>query len=233
MAHFKIAEFPHHLHLDFFAPKAGNAFGLEVARELSAIQKKYKKWNKPLVVSSAHPTLFCSGGNLSDYKKLKGKAPGLKVNREITKHLADFGHWPVVKLALIEGDVLGGGLEWLAHFDFRWSVPHALFCFWQRRIGLAPGWGGGAVWGSRIGEEKLRGLLLESEMFSAAAALRAGLIDRIITGWKIRESVIDWARRMDDPTVRTLLAWNAKKEDLIFQKLWMGPEHKAALARWR
>jgi enoyl-CoA hydratase/carnithine racemase len=233
MAHFKIAEFPHHLHLDFFAPSAGNAFGLTVARELSAIQKKYKKSKKPVVVSSAHPTLFCSGGNLSDYKRLKGKAPGLSVNREIAKHLADFGRWPVVKLAVIEGDVLGGGLEWLAHFDFRWSTPYALFCFWQRRIGLSTGWRGGEVWARHVGEEKLRALLLESEMLSAGTALRAGLVDRLVTGWKIRESVIDWARKMDEPSVRALLRWNAKNEQAVFQKLWMGPEHKAALARWR
>src|SRR6266404_1016884 len=164
MAHFKISEFPHHLHLDFFSAKAGNAFGLEVARELGGIQKKYKRWNKPMVVSSAHPTLFCSGGNLSDYKKMKGKAPGLKVNREITKHLQDFAAWPVAKLALIEGDALGGGIEWLSYFDFRWSTPHAMFCFWQRRIGLPPGWSGGARWAVRLGEAKVRVLLQESEM---------------------------------------------------------------------
>ncbi|MGZ3723036.1 MAG: enoyl-CoA hydratase/isomerase family protein [Bdellovibrionales bacterium] len=232
MAHFKIAEFPHHLHLDFFSAKAGNALGLEVARELSAIQKKYKKWNKPVVVSSAHPTLFCSGGNLSDYKKLKGKERGLIVNHEIARHLDAFGSWAVVKLALVEGDALGGGMEWLARFDYRWTTPHALFSFWQRRIGLSPGWGGGSAWASLIGEDRLRALLLEAEMISAGTALRLGMVDRILCNWKIRESVVDWALRMDDPSVRALFKWSAGKESSAFQKLWMGPEHRAALARW-
>jgi enoyl-CoA hydratase/carnithine racemase len=219
MAHFKIAEFTNYLHLEFLAPEAGNAFGLAVARELAGIQKKYKKWEQPVVVTSAHPTLFCSGGNLSDYKKLKGKAPGLNVNREITKHLSAFAAWPIVKLALVEGDVLGGGLEWLACFDYRWTAPHALFCFWQRR--------------KILGEEKTRGLLRESEMISAPAALRLGLVDRVISGWKIRESVIEWSRRMDDTSVQELHKWSASREAALFQKLWMGPEHKTALARWR
>lgn len=233
MAHFKITEFTNYLHLDFLAPEAGNAFGLSVARELSAIQKKYKKWEQAVVVSSAHPSLFCSGGNLSDYKKLKGKAPGLKVNRDISKMLREFAAWPVVKLALVEGDAYGGGIEWLAYFDYRWCTPSTMFCFWQRRIGLPPGWGGGALWARRLGEERVRGLLRESELFSATAALRYGVVDRILPGWKIRETVLEWARRMDDPTVGELAKWSAARESALFTKLWMGAEHKAALARWK
>lgn len=233
MGHFKISEFPHHLHLEFFAPKEGNSLGLSSARELSAIQKKYKNWKRPIVVSSSHPTLFCSGGNLSDYKKLKGKAPGLKVNAEIQKHLSAFAAWPAVKLALVEGDVLGGGLEWLACFDYRWSTPHALFCFFQRRIGLSPGWGGGSRWSAIVGEENVRKLLVESEMISAGAALHGGIIDRVHSSWKIREAVVDWALRIDTEAAQSLLRWKALSEKQIFGKLWMGPAHRAALARWK
>jgi enoyl-CoA hydratase/carnithine racemase len=230
MAHFKVSEFNNHLELSFSAP--GNALSLSVARELASVQKKYKKWTKPVVVASTHPSLFCSGGNLSDYKKLKDKASGLKINREIQKHLDGFGAWPVVKLAVIEGDVLGGGLEWLARFDFRWSTPHVFFSFWQRRIGLSPGWGGGKIWAARIGEEKLRQVMLEAEIFSAGTALRWGLVDRLHSTWKIREEVNEWAQVMCEPTVRGLLKWKSSKEAATFQKLWMGPEHRAALKRW-
>jgi len=233
MAHFKVSESENHLWLDFSAPSAGNAFGLSVARELAALAKKYKSWKKPVVVGSTHPSLFCSGGNLSDYKKLKGKPPGLKVNREIERCLDAFGAWPTVKLAVIEGDVLGGGMEWLARFDFRWSTPSAFFSFWQRRIGLSFGWGGGRAWVSRIGEDRLRAALLEAELMSATAALRSGILDRLIPAWKIREDVVEWAGWMSDPSVRALLGWSAKSESAIFSKLWMGPEHRAALAKWR
>jgi enoyl-CoA hydratase/carnithine racemase len=233
MPNFKVAELPHHLHLDFFAPAAGNAFGLEVARELSDVRKQYRKWTKPVVVSSVHPSLFCSGGNLSDYQQLKTKSAGLKVNREIGKHLADFGRWPVVKLAVVEGDVLGGGMEWLAHFDYRWSTPYAYFSFWQRRIGLSFGWGGGRAWALKIGESRVRALLAESRLLSAEHAARLGLVDRVMPTWKIRENVMSWATWMDKPAAARVSGWSVAGEAALFSELWMGEDHKAALAKWR
>ena len=150
---------------------------------------------------------------------MKGKEPGLKANQEITKHLDGFGAWPVVKLAVVEGDVLGGGIEWLARFDFRWSTPSALFAFWQRRIGLSTGWGGGAAWAKIIGEERVRRLLLEGQLLSATAALRFGIVDRIVSGWKIRESVTDWITDLDQAAVAKMLGWSAKKERAIFSRV--------------
>lgn len=232
MSFFKVVERPHYLSVEFSAPTAGNAFSLAVARELSHLRQAHARWSQPVVVQSAHPTLFCSGGNLSDYKKLKSKASGLKINREIARHLHAFGAWPVVKLALVEGDVLGGGMEWLAQFDCRWSMPYAFFSFWQRRIGLSPGWGGGKVWATKIGAEKLRGLLLGARLFSATQAVQLGLVDQVISSWKMRENVEPWAKSMRGPVPAKIRNWSVAREAAIFSRLWLGPEHKAALARW-
>jgi enoyl-CoA hydratase len=230
---FKVSEHSHHLHLEFFAPQVGNALSLAAVRELGKIQKQYARWTKPVLVSSAHPTLFCSGGNLSDYQKLKTRAPGLKVNREIQAGLKRFAKWPVVKLAIIEGDVLGGGMEWLAHFDFRWSTPCALFAFWQGRIGLSFGWGGGKLWSEKIGQATTRQLLSEGRLLSAEAALRVGLVDRLESTWQIRDSAEAWAQSMTSDTTRNLLQWKTKNEAAIFSSLWMAPAHKAVLKKWK
>jgi enoyl-CoA hydratase/carnithine racemase len=186
MKAFKATEHENFLKVDFFVPRTANALSLEAARELRALQKQFSKIKKPVIVSSVHPRVFCSGGNLTDYKKLKGKAPGLKVNREIASILNAFAAWPVPKLALIDGDVLGGGMEWLARFDFRWASPNAYFVFWQKRIGLSPGWGGGRAWAAKIGEDNVRRLLLEGQILSAGKAVRESLIDRIVTGWRLQ-----------------------------------------------
>lgn len=231
--YFKITAGPDYLAVEFHAPRSSNALSLEAARELAQLPKKFKAWRKPVVVTSAHPRLFCSGGNLSDYKKLKGKAPGLKINREITKHLDTFARWPVVKLAVIEGDVLGGGMEWLARFDFRWATPHVLMSFWQRRIGLSPGWGGGAAWSGKIGEENLRKLILEGRLLSATEAQDGNLIDRILPQWKLAEEIRHWAQQMSAAPTNDLLKWSTKTETNLFTKLWHNPEHKKVLKNWR
>lgn len=233
MALFKIVERDSFLQADFFIPESANALSLEAARELGAVVRKYKSWRRPVVVSSVHPSVFCSGGNLSDYARLKGREPGLRVNREITKHLDAFAAWPVVKLAVVEGDVLGGGMEWLARFDFRWSVPNAFFAFWQRRIGLSSGWGGGRVWAARVGEARVRQLLLEGRLLSAGEALRLGLVDRVVSSWKIREEAERWAAGLSGGAVGALTGWKAASESKVFSSLWMGSEHKAVLDQWK
>ena len=233
MKFFKVSESDHSLNIDFFVPGAANALSLEAARELKAIIKTHLKLKKPVIVESRHPRVFCSGGNLSDYKKQKGKAPGLKANREITAVLNEFGKWPVPKLALIEGDVLGGGLEWLARFDFRWSSPNAYFVFWQKRIGLSSGWGGGRAWSEKIGEDKVRRLLMESRTLSASAARGAGLVDRVVCGWRLHEEAKRWSEHMASETTLKLGKWSAARENLLFNSLWMAPAHAKTLRAWR
>lgn len=218
-----------HLEITFHDPATSNAFGLPAAREFSGLIKSYKKWPLPVVVRGGHPRVFCSGGQLADYAKLKGKAPGLKINREITSILDAFGNWPVPKLALVEGDVFGGGLEWLARFDFRWSLPSALIGFWQARIGLSPGWGGGRVWASKIGEDQLRRLLMEARLLSADECVRLGIVDRVVTRWNSAAAVTAWAREVHSH----LVDWSGARESKVFSDLWMGPKHQAVLKRWK
>ncbi len=229
---FKVTESTNALNIEFFIPDAANALGLEAARELKKIQKAYAKWKKPVIVRSVHPRLFCSGGNLTDYKKLKGRAPGLKINREIESILNTFGSWAVPKLALIEGDVLGGGMEWLARFDFRWSTPNAFFAFWQRRIGLSSGWGGGRVWAGKIGEDNVRRLLIEARVLSAAEARREGLLDQVYSAWSMSQEAERWAARLGGESSNKIVKWKASSEAQIFSSLWLAPEHSSILKKW-
>jgi enoyl-CoA hydratase/carnithine racemase len=233
MALIKICEEKTHLRLEFLSPDSANAMSLAAARELGAIVRKYKTWNKPVVVLSGHPKVFCSGGNITDYKKLKSKAEGLKVNREIEKHLSAFAKWPVVKLAVVEGDVLGGGMEWLGCFDFRWSTSSALLAFWQRRIGLSTGWGGGARWARLLGEGVVLRLLLEGSLITAPKALRLGLVDRIIPAWKIPEEISRWVNLLDSEILNSLSSWSVRDEAKTFGRLWLGSQHQKFLANWR
>lgn len=230
-----VAEKPSYLHVQFHDASSSNAMSLGAARELSRLAKKdYRSWRKPVVLSSGHSRMFCSGGHLTDYAKLKTPAAGLKVNREITQCLDVFGAWPVVKLAVIEGDVLGGGMEWLARFDFRWCAPHVLFSFWQRRIGLSFGWGGGRWWSDRLGEPVVRQLLLEGRLLSSRTARSAGLVDRVVSRERMWESVDEWTKTINAENLNPALSrWSVKSESAIFSKLWMKGDHAQFLKGWR
>lgn len=232
MTLFKIFESKHSLNLHFHVPESANAFSAQAAAELTRIQKKYKSWRKPVIVMSDHARVFCSGGNLADYKKLKGKAPGLKINRSIEKTLNEFGAWPAPKIAVIEGDVLGGGMEWLARFDYRLATPSVFLSFWQRRIGLTSGWGGGTAWAQKIGEDRVRRLLLGGRLLGAAEAQRLGLVDSLFSAWKIRVEALQFAAELDSEIVGALVGWSAQKEARVFRSLWMSKLHRQILKNW-
>ena len=231
---FTVKEQPHYLELSFHIPSTANAFSLSAAQELGRIQSQYLEWKKAVVVRSGHARMFCSGGNLSDYQRLESKPEGLKINEDIESILNQFGAWPVIKLAFINGDVLGGGMEWLARFDYRWSTATAAFAFWQRRIGLSTGWGGGRAWARRIGEGKQRQLLLEGRLLGAQEARATGLIDRVLSEWSVERELLLWGESLSvDPDVTSQLsAWSTKSERDSFHKLWMATSHRAALKRW-
>lgn len=230
---FTVAESKNFLKITFLDRKNSNALNLTSARELSRLVKAYKKWTQPVVVKSGHPRLFCSGGDLTEYKKLKSKSEGLKINREITRELNNFGEWAVNKLAVINGDVLGGGMEWLARFNHRWILPHVFLSFWQRRIGLTPGWGGGEWWSAKIGEDRLLRLLLEARLQSAEESLRLGLVDRIVSKPYLGAEVDAWASRMNFAISSELLNWKSSKAEKTFSKLWLASEHSRFLRGWK
>ncbi len=233
MKYFEISEKSRYYRIVFSALRSANALSLEGARELSVLRKELGKVEKPVVFFSAHAKVFCSGGNLSDYKKLASPAAGLKINREITRHLNQFALWPSIKLAVVEGDVLGGGMEWLARFDVRWSTPAAFFSFWQRRVGLSTGWGGGKAWAALIGSAKVKQLLMESNLLPASEARRLGLIDRIHCSWRVNDEVEVWADGLRGKLATELSGWSAQNEHKTFSNLWMGPEHRQVLAKWK
>jgi enoyl-CoA hydratase/carnithine racemase len=122
-------------------------------------------------------------------------------------------------------------MEWLARFDFRWSTPAPVFAFWQRKLGLSTGWGGGGAWTAKIGEERVRQLLVEGRLMSAYESLRLGLVDRIVSAADINRLCNEWAESVKDGG--GLTSWSANKESLWFSKLWLGATHSAVLKKWK
>lgn len=208
------------LHIEFTKPESGNSFGLSEARELAA-SKKSNRDVKGVLFYSCHPRIFCSGGDLKHHAVLKDKRTGLAEAKEIRTRLAAFAKWPVPKAAFVSGDCFGGGLELLSCFDFRIAAAHVLFGFWQRRIGLAFGWGGFERWKNIISENEIRSLAHLARVFGAAEALRVGAIHAIGS----RKGALNWLTQ----TAR----WPSESHRLTeFEKLWWGPAHRAALKRF-
>ncbi len=210
--------------------KSGNSFGIETARELEHLIKDLSasKSKIKVLIFTGVDRFFCSGGNLKFYRSLKSKAAGIKINREISAILKKFNSLKLVKIALVNGDCLGGGLELLSCFDIIYSRADAYFGFWQSKQGLSFGWGGGVRLASRISLSQARRSLLCSQNFSAYEAADMNLVDQVFSRFEIEAATLKLAHDLalnPRTTNSTIQRITSKNEESSFSNLWWSEEH--------
>jgi enoyl-CoA hydratase len=221
------------LTLDFSRPEASNAFGLPDAKNLQKFLRAHR--NARVLIWRSRGRCFSSGGDLRAYAKLKVRAQGLIVNRQIAKILAELEAFPGVTLAIVEGDCWGGGMELLSCFDVVWSVPEAAFGLWQRRLGLSYGWGGWQRLQARMGAARLRERALGGQAFTAFSAHQFGLVNEIVPRFAIESRLAVWRQqqlRLPPEPVKGLKSMSTSTEGLWFKKLWGNKSHSRVLANF-
>lgn len=221
------------LELLFRDPETRNSFSVENALELGRILKAHAKVDGLLL--RAEGRVFCSGGNLKDHLRL-GKTKSLKANRDITKVLSQLEQFEAPTVVLVEGDVFGGGLEWLSAFDLVFATPHTHLGFWQRKMGLIYGWGGGARLAKRVGAKATSRFGIEMKSLTGREAFACGLVDRIVAPWSARPEALAEVLRLASLPRRSVAAFkradDVKSEQREFAKLWFGPDHQDRLAQF-
>jgi enoyl-CoA hydratase/carnithine racemase len=226
--------------VEFSDPSSSNSFSLRAAEELGRLIDQLDVKSLSGLIVRATGRMFCSGGNLDDYAAMTEASQGLAVNRRIGEILSRFADLQLPTVALVQGDCLGGGLEVLSAFDFVFSAPHALFGFWQRKIGLSFGWGGGSRLAHRISRQSLQQFATAAANLDATQALRCVLIDQICLESRLLIEAEKLLQRLaalpKQPflEVRAAQATAARSaaaanEQQIFEALWWNPEHRAVL----
>jgi enoyl-CoA hydratase/carnithine racemase len=228
--------------LRFSDPSSSNSLSLAAAEELARILTRISEGVDKNETSAPYRALvffskgriFCSGGQLSDYASMSNADQGKAVNRRITEILANLSELPIPTICAVSGDCFGGGVELISAFDTVISVPHVLYGFWQRRIGLTFGWGGGKRIEQRIGLPQLKRLALSTETFGAHEALSIGLIDFIVPVSSLESVSLEIAEQMSTAAtapIGQLKKWSADRETEIFESLWWNPDHRAVLSK--
>ena len=213
-------------------PERGNSFGVEEAGVLSQVLKK--KGLRGIVLTGAGERFFCTGGNLAAQAAAKNAKAALAQQKKIREALRRLAECGIPAVALVNGDAFGGGLEVLSVFDHVITLPHSLFGFWQRKLGLSFGWGGGKRLAGRLGGQRLRHFALEASQFSASEALRAGLVDEISPPHLAMERAYDWITGVTkNPSYSALKTWSVETEFRVFDKLWMNERHKNTVKKHR
>ena len=129
----------------------------------------------PIVLASAHPTIFLAGANLAEIAELDALSciPYARLGRSVAAALSSH---PAPVVAAVGGSCSGGGFDLVMAADTIVASPSAVFSHPGIRRGLVTGWGGTESIARTLGGATTRRALLEASDLEAAHLERLGAI---------------------------------------------------------
>ncbi len=228
-------------------PEKRNAISRQMQEELSVcLDQAEGDTIKYLVITGAGNRMFCAGGDLFELHGNLSPEQAYEILRPMQEVMYRILKFPVPTICLLNGDALGGGCEIATACDIRIAREQTKFGFVQTRIGILPGWGGGALLYQKVNPSFALRWLMGGHTFDAQELKECGWIHRIVTD-------SDWFERstlLQDYTSKSRKQMELLKEqflnrlieqDLAVQmsdevknsaSLWDSPEHKAAIEKF-
>lgn len=159
-------------------PTRKNALTGYMMVRLAEVVDELEQWQhgKAVVLHGSEGS-FCSGADLSVIKAINTPEEGQLMCAFMQRTLSRLGRLPLVSVAAIGGRAFGGGAELSLACDFRLMSQDAEIRFVQVKMGLSPGWGGGARLVRLLGKQKALQLLGRGEKVTLPHALQLGLVD--------------------------------------------------------
>ncbi|KAE9193260.1 hypothetical protein PF004_g21062 [Phytophthora fragariae] len=234
-------------------PKARNALSGKMMAQLADIVKLLEdpdvhcKLNAVVVRGTGG--WFCAGADLRVARQeLNSREAGAAMGALMVDTLTRFRRLPLVSVAVIEGGAFGGGAELATACDFRIIESNAVIQFVQSRMGVVPGWGGGARLYKIVGRQHALRLLCTAEKVSPQRAMQLQLVEEVFNAMSQEEAdtaissfvgpfdviapaVSHGAKRVvnnaDDVSLDEVLEY----EHDVFKTLWGGPANLEALKK--
>ena len=179
-----------------------------------------------LVVTGAGPS-FCAGADLADL--LGGPDaddPMAEVRAGNLAAQAALRAFPKPTVAMIRGHCIGGGVEIAVSCDLRFADPTAVFGVTPAKVGIVYPPASTKALLDLVGPAVTKYLLFSGELLDADAALRVGLVDRLVEADLEGE-----VRRFADLlATRSALTQRATKE--VVAALAAGTDGATVADRW-
>ncbi|MGV8897692.1 MAG: enoyl-CoA hydratase/isomerase family protein [Burkholderiaceae bacterium] len=163
-------------------PEVRNAFNeITIAEITQAFLEISVDSSIRAVVLGARGPAFCAGADLNWMRKMADYT--LEENRadaaQLAKMLRTIYECPQPVVARVQGDCYAGGMGLMAACDIAVTVDEAYFCLSEVKLGLIPATISPYVI-KAMGENAARRYFLTAERFTAAEALRIGLVQEVV-----------------------------------------------------
>lgn len=196
-----------------------------------------------LVLTGAGDRYFAAGGDLRDLDSVRDEAAVLAMMEEAGAALDAIRHCPLLVIAYLNGDAIGGGAELALACDMRLQSAHARIGYIQAKLGITSAWGGGPDLFQLIGPARAMRMMARCELVSADQALAWGLADAVISDGPQGSDFADFTKPLNACAPQVLrgikaqaiaarqgLGWQAHRavEQQQLVQTWLHDDHWAA-----
>jgi enoyl-CoA hydratase len=188
--------------LTLSAPERRNAIGANEIEQVKSALQRVSADCRLFVLRSKGP-VFCAGANLKEITD--GVMDGDDF-QSMTNAIADL---PIPSLAIVEGDVFGGGAELLFSCDFRLGVTGKILKIPAAAVGLCYPVEGIERMTQRLGGALVRKLLLTTEAVTFGELAQQGAIDWLVEPEEVHdrsEALISTLIGLAPLSVRSMLS---------------------------
>ena len=214
--------------------------------ELHDIVTDLETWSegKGIALYGAGRT-FCSGADLDLVQRNLEPLQGVYFSKYMQQLLTRLHNLPLISVALVEGQALGGGSELLTATDFRVVSEKVSMGFLQSKLGVTTGFGGGTRLVKLLGRRTALELISSARVLSWKEGLDIGLVDAVLPDneqfiergkdWLADHlmadtSVVQATKRMvvtvdTEPELMIAL----EKESAVFASVWGAEPHRKAV----
>ena len=147
-----------------------------------------------VVVTGAGGKAFVSGADVSEFDAKRSTPQQIADYNEVSRRAG--AAWAMVEkpiIAMIRGYCLGGGLATALNADIRIATEGSQFGIPAARLGLGFGFDGVRNLVGLVGQASAAEILYTGDRFSAAHALRMGLVNRVVADDELERTVHDMA----------------------------------------
>ena len=150
------------------------------------------------VVLRGEGAAFLAGGDVAMFHRHLDELPAMvrRLARELHVGVLALRRMPKPVLASVHGAVAGAGVSLMAACDFVIAADDCRITLAYSRIGASPDGGATYFLARSVGPRKALELALLSEPLDAAAALRLGLVNRVVSPARLREETQALALRL-------------------------------------
>lgn len=154
-----------------------------------------------LVLGSRFPRVFNYGGDLELFTRhiLAGDREGLERYGKacvgiLHRNMNALG-LPIITIALVQGEALGGGFESILSFDVVIAERGARFGLPEAMFGLFPGMGAHSFLSRRLGSAKAEEMIRSGRIYSAEELHALGLVHILVENGEGEAATADYIRR--------------------------------------